>query len=539
MQRALTYLIRLTVAAAALLGQGCIENNIPLPVIVPRITAMQVDGATSVVIDSERRNVKITLDETTDIRNVEIRSVDFDNEKTQMSWDLRGVHDLSQKLSVTLSIYQDYEWTITAEQSVERYFTVSGQIGAGQIDEANRRAVAYVGSSVDKSDITVTSLKLGPRDITTYSPAIEQLKDFTEAVQVSVTAHGRSEEWTLFVEQTATVVEIGSVDAWTAVAWLKASGVAELDNGFKYRRSGDEQWIDVSGEALTIDGGAFSACVEGLTPLTEYECYAYSGENATETVTFTTEEARQMPNSGFETFSNAESTKYYSFYDPASSIVENRTKWWCSGNKGSTTVGSSYTITNPDSQDKMEGDYSAKLESKYVIIKFAAGNIFTGEFDRVIGTSGGVVNFGRPFTLRPRKLALWLKYENGPIDRFNGAPDNDPVKEGDPDRCQVFIALGDWDYRTYGGTTDCPVQVNTTDRSTFIDPKADAVIGYGAYVSDQPTDGWVRVEIPIEYTSTSRKPTHVIVSCAASMLGDYFTGSTDSKLWVDGMELIY
>ena len=107
------------------------------------------------------------------------------------------------------------------------------------------------------------------------------------------------------------------------------------------------------------------------------------------------------------------------------------------------------------------------------------------------------------------------------------------------DRCQVFVALGDWDYRTYGGTPESPVQINTTDRSTFFNPASPAVIGYGAYVSDKTTDGWIKVEIPIEYTSTSRKPTHIIVSCAASMLGDYFTGGSKSTLGVDGITLNY
>ena len=117
--------------------------------------------------------------------------------------------------------------------------------------------------------------------------------------------------------------------------------------------------------------------------------------------------------------------------------------------------------------------------------------------------------------------------------------DNDPVKEGDPDRCQVFIAVGDWDYRKFGGTPECPVQINTLEPSTYFNPKSEGVIGYGCYVSNKSTDGWIKVEIPIEYVSTSRKPTHIIVSCAASMLGDYFTGSDQSTLWVDGMELHY
>lgn len=526
-----------TFVATTLLG--CIENDLPLPVIVPKITSMEVEGATSVVINSEKREVLITLQEQTDIERVDIKGISFDNDITTMSWNIIGEQDLSKKLSLVLTTYQEYAWTIMAEQPIERYFTIEGQVGASEIDVVNRRVVAYINGAADRRNVKVTSLKLGPKDVTTYSPSISSLKNFTNGVDLTVTSHGRSENWRLFIEQTETVVEFKTLNAWTAVAWVQASGVAGQNNGFKYRKQGDQEWLNVDPKAITSDGGDFSAAIEGLTPTTTYECYAFSGENTTEIRTFTTEEARQMPNSGFEVISNDESSKYYSFYDPASPIAENQTKWWCTGNKGSTTVGSSYSITNPDSNDKQEGNYSVRLESQYVIVKFAAGNIFVGEFDRVIGTSGGVVNFGRPFTLRPRKLSLWLKYENGPIDRFNGAPDNDPVKEGDMDRCQVYVALGDWDYRNYGGTPDCPVQINTTDRSTFFEPDGENVIGYGSYITNKSTNGWIKVEIPIDYTSTSRKPTHIIVSCAASMLGDYFTGSTESTLWVDDIQLHY
>ena len=34
-------------------------------------------------------------------------------------------------------------------------------------------------------------------------------------------------------------------------------------------------------------------------------------------------------------------------------------------------------------------------------------------------------------------------------------------------------------------------------------------------------------------------PTHIIISCAASQFGDYFTGCSSSKLWLDAFELIY
>lgn len=96
------------------------------------------------------------------------------------------------------------------------------------------------------------------------------------------------------------------------------------------------------------------------------------------------------------------------------------------------------------------------MASRYVIIKFAAGNVFSGAFDRTIGASGGVIHMGRPFTLRPRKLTLYLKYKSGIIEEktMGDVPEGDDVKVGDNDRASVWIALGDWDYRKYGGSAD-------------------------------------------------------------------------------------
>ena len=122
---------------------------------------------------------------------------------------------------------------------------------------------------------------------------------------------------------------------------------------------------------------------------------------------------------------------------------------------------------------------------------------------------------------------------------FADKPEDDPVKVGDNDRAIVYVALGDWDYRKFGGSQDSPVEVNTTDKSSFFDPQSDAVIAYGQYVTGESTEGWIEVEIPLEYRSLTRKPTHIIVLAAASMLGDYFTGSADSVLWIDGLQLEY
>ena len=248
---------------------------------------------------------------------------------------------------------------------------------------------------------------------------------------------------------------------------------------------------DVNGNWTRVDGtreseGSYSAVFTGLSPETEYEyrlvvtdASSLEEEMIDAPSTFTTEVARQAPNSSFETVSNAESSKYYSLYDPQNALTELQTKWWCSGNAGSTMVGSSAVICYPDTGDYKDGSQSMCLQSRYVIVKFAAGNLFSGHFGETIGTKGGTVFFGRPFTARPTALRLWVKYSGGAINRIeSNAPSE--VKEGDYDKASLKVALGTWDYKKYGGDPDSPILVNTTDETTFVDFNTDeATIAYG------------------------------------------------------------
>ena len=60
-------------------------------------------------------------------------------------------------------------------------------------------------------------------------------------------------------------------------------------------------------------------------------------------------------------------------------------------------------------------------------------------------------------------------------------------------------------------------------------------------VADSATDWntWKEVTINLKYHDLKTTPTHIIFSCAASMYGDYFAGSKNSKMWIDKVELIY
>ena len=358
----------------------------------------------------------------------------------------------------------------------------------------------------------------------------------------------------IFVPVSTGLASTGKYEIWgsrfTAYADVDENEYDQSKVYFEYRVAGsDAEWTR-SEAAARVSEGSYSAQITGLTGATEYEYRLVvtkaadgSEEIVDGTMTVTTEATPQVPNGSFETVSHDESGNYYSFYDPASSDPSLQSKWWCSGNQGSTTVGSSYQITYPDASDKMDGAQSVCLESRYVIVKFAAGNLFCGHFGATIGTSGGTVFFGRPFTARPSAMRFWAKYSSGPVNRrASNAPDE--IQKGDYDRASLRIAIGTWDYKKYGGDANSPILVNTTDESTFVDYTTDAsTIAFGEKIlqgdAENSTNVWQQITIPLDYKTTTAYPTHIMIAFAASMYGDYFTGCDSSKLWIDKVELLY
>ena len=214
-----------------------------------------------------------------------------------------------------------------------------------------------------------------------------------------------------------------------------------------------------------------------------------------------------------------------------------------------------WIVTSIDTDDKVDGKQSVRAETSQMAGILAAGNLFTGQFAGLVGTSGGKVNFGRPWTVRPKALKLYCKYTTGPMDIIGKStpPGVNLIKGETYDRADIKVALGYWEARTYGGSKDSPVHIDTTDPSTFVDFNTDkctigngnVTIYYDGYalnggqkVSDQ-TDKWIEYTIPINYRDMETLPSHIIISCAASQYGDYFSGCSTSKLWIDKVELVY
>lgn len=538
------------ISVFSLLAVSCLKNDIPYPVVVPHILSLDAEGAKAVEIDAHKQTVDITLEEDYDLKNVRINgyTTDIEENKLSISSEIKGSHDLTSPWDVTLSTWQDYKWTISAQRPIERYFTIERQVGETVIDVENRRAIAYASKTVDLSNVVVKSLKLGPKRVSTYSLDIKYIKKFIDddgnstPIEIEVKSFGDSEYWTLVVEHSDISVNVKNINVWTKEVYITAVGVEGQKNGFKYRVVGESGWTDVTGGALSMTGGQFTAHITGLTPATTYEFYAYTGDDTTDVQQFTTDPARQFPNNSFEHFSKVTDADYYKWYDPSCDDPESREIWWACGNgEGKDGVAGTGTLnlvlTFPDSEEKADGGWSVRCESKSLVGVLACGNLFTGRFAKIIGTTGGAVNYGRYWTTRPKALKVWYKYESGIIDIIGKRPVGDNTQVGDNDRCEIAISVGNWDYKKMGGNPESPVYVNTTEGRYYTE-KSDGVIAFGHHVSNQSCD-WTQIEIPLNYKTLTERPTHIIVTCAASYLGDYLTGSSSTKLWVDKMELVY
>ena len=365
---------------------------------------------------------------------------------------------------------------------------------------------------------------------------------------------------TIIFEPVSTGLALTPVyEIWAAHATVYADVDPNENAGatvqFAYSTDGGSTWEYADG--VNYDEGVWKADLTGLTPSTEYTyALAINGEHVGSPLTFTTEAAPNLPNASFEYVSLVSGKDYYKFYDPNCGVADGSYMFWGSGNgEGSEGVNGSanmgIVITTIDTGDKIDGNQSVLCQNNSIVGMLTAGNLFTGQFAGLVGTSGGKVNFGRPWTSRPTALKIWAKYTTGQINILKN--ENLGVSKSDYDRAQIKFAIGTWDYKKYGGTKDSPVHVNTTDASTFVDFYTDAstiangdliiyndgyMINNGEKVS-ATTSEWIEYIIPLDYRQLTTYPTHIVISCATSQFGDYFTGYDGGRLWIDAAELIY
>ena len=519
-----TKICSIAVGLLALMVTGCIKNNIPYPRIQPNFLSFEVEGQLQPSsIDTLARTVTVFLNETVDITDVVVTGYDISPNSAVWADSasfLNGI-DLSEPVSTMVSLYQEYDWTISAVQTIDRYFTVEQQVGASTIDVPGRRIVAYVSAKAPISHLKVTSIKLAGSTAVMSPDLTDATVDFSSPVEISVTEFGRTYVWTIYVIPTESSVNTDAVDAWSCVAWLYGSAEAGKENGFEYRRADSDAWIRLTDSQVTVNGGSFTGRLTGLVPETSYVARAYSGEEYGEEVMFTTQATAQMPNSSFDNWwLNGK------VWNP---WAEGGESYWDTGNKGATTLGSSNTFPTDDTPSG--SGRAAQLETRFVGIgmigKLAAGNIFAGTYVRTDGTNG-VLSFGRPFTLHPTKLKGYFKYKTAPISSVTTGFED---LKNRPDTAIIWVALID-------APEPFEIRTNPNNRHLF-DPEASDVIAYGKMECGSDVNDWSKFEFELKYKSTSRVPRYILCTASASKYGDYFTGGNGAVLWIDDLQLDY
>ena len=574
-----TYL-RLSLCALTCILAGCaIPDDIPYPTVETAISAISVEGQcdasgygyADAVIDKNSRTVHIYVNDSVDITHLRITHLEVANDAsvvidsveylhtdtyTPTGYDIAGKKDAiyinaQRAVIVTLHTYQDYEWTITVEQVVNREIEVEGQVGNAVIDPDTRIAIIYVNESQDISKIKVRIFTLGGDHGTVEpDPTQEESVDFTSSRRYYVT-YGWSDLvyiWTVYVYTTEGVIEPTAEVTNTPKGACLIYG--SRPNGIKptvtYKAQSDDSWTSVTDEQVkTPTATSYEVELNNLhsdTPYlyrVEFPGFSLAGGP----FYF---QGEQLENSSFDHW-HIEGEGKKALYLP---WADGDAPYWDTGNHGATTVGAS----NSTYVEEGERCY-ANLQSKYIVVKFAAGNIFTGKYLETDGTNG-VLSFGRPFTSRPAKMQFDFQYQTSTITKTGGiwyevygqyiTRELYEGLKGQPDSCSVYIALGDWEPELYVSAfsnvrEECPYLIRTRPEAGklhLMDMNSPNLIGFAQMTCGDNVNQWTTQTLNIHYRN-NRTPTTVIVVASSSKYGDYFTGGESSLLKIDNIRLLY
>lgn len=538
MVRTLFYKLGMLLLLAAVLC-GCIKNDIPFARIPLSITALKVEGQIGTTSFSEKdRTATVTLAETVNPKKVKIDSIGY-TDKAVAALSSGDVIDLTNDVEVTLSLYQDYVWKIMRNQPIERRLTVSNQVGNAVFDEDKRLVTINITKSASLRDVELVDLKFGPTGAayngsTEGLPAVSwsRYANYAETTIHVTYSDFIDEEWTVKVYNSDSDVLTERADGWVNVAWMYGAGVAGTECGFEYREAGAENWIAVPKEYVTVNGGQFYARVPHLKANTTYECRAFSDGQRAKEVQFSTVDMGSFPNMGFEDWHKSEKSVICPW-------AKDGSVFWDTGNHGSAIVGEKNVTTNvPDIRPGSTGKYAACLSSQNILgVKFAAGNLFVGEYKDTEGTNG-ILGFGREFVSYPTALKGWFKYKTAPITEVSKGYEK---LKNQPDTCIVWVALGDWELTQNAETgqkTAVEIRTDNNNNGKYFDKNDPHVIAYGEMTCGEDVNEYKSFEVKLDYRATNRVPTSLLIVCSASKYGDYFTGG-ECVMWIDDFSLVY
>lgn len=230
----------------------------------------------------------------------------------------------------------------------------------------------------------------------------------------------------------------------------------------------------------------------------------------------------QVYNFSFDTWSKSKGA-----WDLFPENATDKQKVWGTVNHGTSFLGINTTVPEYEHVAvKGKGKAAAKVSSRSIMGTFATGNLYTGKFVKIIGMSGAEMYHGVPFKGRPKSLSGYVHYQPGKIDAAK-APYKD--QKGKLDKGQIEIALYSWKQARHFLSTDGP--------STPAQKDPD-IVAYGSLVLDKDTGGYIPFTIDLKYVS-DKEPGYLFIAVLASRLGEFFTGSSKSVIYVDEFKFNY
>lgn len=417
-------------------------------------------------------------------------------------------------------------------ETAKAYFPVPEKSLIVQTSVTNQKDKTY-----SKND-TVREVKA--RDNVKLNYKVSDSSEGSTSIDIQLDGSIKTYNFTIGVPVTAKTTLSISANPWASFVYLEGKILSKVGNidksklALEYKLASAEEWTSVA-ELTEGAEDSYSAKVTGLTPATEYQCrfvYKDTEEVSSEVIEFATEAATPLQNGNFDAWCDIDIKGLLGNVKTAYPNASADIKFWDTSNSGANSMSSENPTKGVTDPVHTSGGKAAELQSKKVVIAFAAASLYTGTFGEVnMETMSATLNFGQPFTSRPIELKGFYRYIPVAIDNVGKNLPSNTVQKGDPDQCSIYIALAKKSFL-----------IDNNDPNTFINFKEDPdIIAYGELPSGVATEGldYVEFSIPIKYKNLTEKPTHIIIVCSASKYGDYMTGGAGSKLYVDDFSLIY
>ena len=246
---------------------------------------------------------------------------------------------------------------------------------------------------------------------------------------------------------------------------------------------------------------------------------------------------RDTINYDFEQFS-LEKDKYYKWSELKEDGTENDK--WASGNSGFAIAKSSAAPEDYPTIPTEDGyvGYGVKLVTRetgswgsMMGMRMAAGNLFIGKFNLVLGNPLKSTLFGEPFDKKPMKFTGYYKYQPG--DTFqdkNGDVMTDRVDKG---------AI----YAIFFKNHDADGNVVVLDGENV--QTCEYIVAKAVMPEVTPTEEWTAFEIPFDYSfyefdqeTLDTFGYSLTVVFSSSTDGDLFRGAIGSTLYIDKVRII-